>query len=202
MIKRKPKLHIHIIQPNHIRPAPPATEDELKHIRRRQRRELYPVPKPLPRIRREPLIRRIQQIRNRQAREAVPDVRLPRVRDRDGAVAEVARRVEPVVEADGVVDADAGGHRLSEAEGGVAVGGRVGRQGGGEGVLADVAAGVVGVAGETVGGVADDVGDGPGGEGAGLEAWVLEPVVVVLDGVAVDEDGGAVADSGGGDGGG
>lgn len=107
-----------------------------------------------------------------------------------------------MVEADSVVDADAGGHGLSEAEGGVAVGGSVGRQGGGEGVFADTAAGVVAGGREAVGGVADDVGDGPGGEGAGLEALVLEPVVVVLDGVAVDEHGGAVADSGGGDGGG
>ena len=63
-------------------------------------------------------------------------------------------------------------------------------------------AGVVAGGVEAVGGVADDVADGPGGEGGGVEALVLEPVVVVLDGVAVDEDGGAVADSSGGGGGG
>lgn len=62
--------------------------------------------------------------------------------------------------------------------------------------------GVVAGGFEAVGGVAHNAGDGPGSEGRGLKALVLEPVVVVLDGVAVDEDGVAVADSRGCGGGG
>ena len=34
---------------------------------------------------------------------------------------------------------------------------------------------------ETVGGFAEDVGDGLRGESGGVEAWVLEPVVVVRE---------------------
>ena len=127
MIQRKIELNIHIIQPNHIRLPPLATKDQLKHVRRRQRRECYRVTEPLPRIRRIPLIRRVEQIRHRQTCESIPDVRLPRVPDRDGTIAHIARLVELVIEADGVVDADAGGHGLSEGEGGVAVGGSIGR---------------------------------------------------------------------------